>query len=229
MKDLFGTLLFISLIFLIIGLISPNISLFWLKSQRTRKKSLLIYLGGFIVFLICFGQFVETSNETISNSKSIAETSENVSKKTNDLKSETDTSNQRSQQNSNTEEETVQKEEKLADNDQWSQITSSNQIQGDWLQICWYYPNDVNRNYVENGDSEQKKLSLKKGVYQTSYPNGTGDNPKFAYSLKSNELIVTTQTKLASEIYRYQIKVNSEKKLLYLKEKDGLVQIFEKV
>lgn len=40
---------------LVIGFISPNISLFWYRHERTRKKSAQVYGLFLITFIIIFG------------------------------------------------------------------------------------------------------------------------------------------------------------------------------
>jgi len=56
-------------VLLILGLINPNISLFWLKINRTRKKSTIIYLLAFLVFGIA-GTSTE-DNSAIENPKQV--------------------------------------------------------------------------------------------------------------------------------------------------------------
>jgi len=55
MENLFMLLLLISLVFLIIGFFNPNVSLFWYRKERTRKRSLLIYGLSVIAFFVLFG------------------------------------------------------------------------------------------------------------------------------------------------------------------------------
>mgnify|MGYP000891188284 CR=1 FL=1 len=64
MENLFAPLFFISLIFLVIGLFKPSASLFWLKSNPTRKKSTLFYFG---LIILSFVLFVFTSDRNRSN------------------------------------------------------------------------------------------------------------------------------------------------------------------
>ncbi|MBK8586839.1 MAG: hypothetical protein IPN88_16000 [Bacteroidetes bacterium] len=68
------TLLFIlqifSIVFLLLGLIWPQRSLFWYKGKRTRIKSTLIYFASSVVFFILFGLYegAQISNfDKISN------------------------------------------------------------------------------------------------------------------------------------------------------------------
>lgn len=59
MQDVAGTLLLLGLLFLVIGLISPKKSLFWMKENPTRKKSALIYGGLVVLSFILFGTTVD--------------------------------------------------------------------------------------------------------------------------------------------------------------------------
>jgi hypothetical protein len=79
MQDVAGTLLLVGLLFLVIGLISPKKSLFWMKENPTRKKSALIYGGLVVLSFILFGTTVDakkgqdtasaTSTATVSSDK----------------------------------------------------------------------------------------------------------------------------------------------------------------
>jgi len=56
---LFENILFLIIVacglLLLIGFISPKISLFWYRQERTRKKSLQVYGLFLITFIIIFG------------------------------------------------------------------------------------------------------------------------------------------------------------------------------
>lgn len=55
MESLIALLFLASMVLLIIGLISPNKSLFWYKNERTKKKSALIYGVLMLAFIILAG------------------------------------------------------------------------------------------------------------------------------------------------------------------------------
>jgi len=57
MGILLALLAIISAALFVLGLFKPNKSLFWLKSNRTRLKSSLIYVGLFLLFVIIGSQF----------------------------------------------------------------------------------------------------------------------------------------------------------------------------
>lgn len=61
MESLFALLVLASLILFLIGIFSPETSLFWDKKQRTRKKSALIYGGLLFLFFILFGSVIDKS------------------------------------------------------------------------------------------------------------------------------------------------------------------------
>jgi len=73
MDGLFAFLFLISLIFLIIGLVSPKASLFWNKNVRTRKKSSMIYGGLTLLFLILFAATSDTKKTANSKDSTTAE------------------------------------------------------------------------------------------------------------------------------------------------------------
>lgn len=55
MGDILVLLILANLVMLVIGFISPKTSLFWLKDERTRKKSAQVYGMFIITFVIIFG------------------------------------------------------------------------------------------------------------------------------------------------------------------------------
>ncbi|MFA6056648.1 MAG: hypothetical protein WC756_00510 [Taibaiella sp.] len=61
MQNLFALLLLTSIVFLVIGFFNPSASLFWYKSQRTKKKSTLVYGGFIILFFILTGTSSDTT------------------------------------------------------------------------------------------------------------------------------------------------------------------------
>lgn len=72
MQDIAGTLLLIGLLFLVIGLISPKKSLFWMKENPTRKKSALIYGGVVVLSFILFGTTVDAKKAQDQDTASAA-------------------------------------------------------------------------------------------------------------------------------------------------------------
>jgi small neutral amino acid transporter SnatA (MarC family) len=69
MDTFFALLTFASFIFLLIGIISPKASLFWLKGARNRTKSILIYrlaLTGKIITVVANAIYLIMSIWTIS-------------------------------------------------------------------------------------------------------------------------------------------------------------------
>lgn len=62
MESLLSLVFLATLILFIIGLFNPNKSLFWDKTERTKKKSSLIYGGLAILTLIAFGKIDKTKN-----------------------------------------------------------------------------------------------------------------------------------------------------------------------
>ena len=98
----------------------------------------------------------------------------------------------------------------------WSSNFSQSELQGKWLQVLWFNPQNASEKiYYKDGDEEQKTLSLTSKTYQTSTETG-GTNPEFKYQIKNNKMIVTTKSKLASVIYNYSIELSKDKKLLKL-------------
>lgn len=73
MQDVAGTLLLVGLLFLIIGLISPKKSLFWMKENPTRKKSALIYGGVVVLAFILFGTTAEAQKDRAARAAARAE------------------------------------------------------------------------------------------------------------------------------------------------------------
>ncbi|WP_192820615.1 hypothetical protein [Rufibacter sp. LB8] len=78
MEDLFGVLFVVFVIFLIIGLISPNKGLFWLKKNRSRKAVLKFYGLGAIIAFFGFGIFSPNPNK--DEEISIENVTENAAK-----------------------------------------------------------------------------------------------------------------------------------------------------
>jgi len=62
METLFVLLVLASFTFLVIGIFKPKTSLFWDKTNQTRKKSALVYGGLTILFFILFGVTTDKSN-----------------------------------------------------------------------------------------------------------------------------------------------------------------------
>lgn len=69
MANLFVLLALASLLLLVVGLISPTLSLFWYKQERTRKKSALIYSLLFIASFILFGVTSDRKGSSSNKSK----------------------------------------------------------------------------------------------------------------------------------------------------------------
>lgn len=67
MNTLLALLSFSFFTLLIIGLVSPKLSLFWSKGERTRRKSLLINGLGFVLSFVTFGAAVSPAD--LQNSK----------------------------------------------------------------------------------------------------------------------------------------------------------------
>jgi len=67
MNTIFGLLLLASLVFLIIGLINPNLSLFWFKKQKTRAASSIIFGVSLVISFILFTLTTATSTKTASS------------------------------------------------------------------------------------------------------------------------------------------------------------------
>lgn len=65
MQDIFGFLLLTCIILLVLGLIKPDISLFWYKGQKVRKNVLLFYGIGLVASFIGFGVFSPTESDDI--------------------------------------------------------------------------------------------------------------------------------------------------------------------
>lgn len=102
------------------------------------------------------------------------------------------------------------------DDIEWSLNFSKSEIQGNWLQVLWYDPqNNSDKTYYKDGDDEQRTLVLTENSYQTSTEIG-GANPKFNCEIKNGRLIVTTNSKLASEVFNYKIELSKDKKILKL-------------
>ncbi|MEX2590453.1 MAG: hypothetical protein WD334_09640 [Chitinophagales bacterium] len=55
MDYFFLTLIFLSFIGLVVGLIKPDIALFWVNTKKTRAKAFFIYFGILLVLLMIFG------------------------------------------------------------------------------------------------------------------------------------------------------------------------------
>ncbi|MGE0637372.1 MAG: hypothetical protein AB7G44_15460 [Bacteroidia bacterium] len=58
MESILVLLMLVNLIMLVIGFISPQLSLFWYKGKRTRKKSAELYGLFLTTFIIIFGLLV---------------------------------------------------------------------------------------------------------------------------------------------------------------------------
>nr|WP_321232360.1 hypothetical protein [uncultured Psychroserpens sp.] len=111
----------------------------------------------------------------------------------------------------------------------WNSDFNKSEILGSWMLEQYFYETDKsNVTNTEDGNSEQKKLTLTNSKYQTSYPFGIGDNSPLNYTLTKNYLSVKTEN-LKTEIYGYRLHLSDDKKMLLLKEKSGLNQIFHKV
>jgi hypothetical protein len=82
MQDIAGTLLLIGLLFLVIGLISPKKSLFWMKENPTRKKSALIYGGVVVLSFILFGTTVDAKKAQDQDTASAAPNGATTTEKT---------------------------------------------------------------------------------------------------------------------------------------------------
>lgn len=210
MNDLFGLLVLTCLILLIIGFINPKTSLFWYKKKRTKKISSIVYSIGLIVFFIGFGL---TSNKT--KEESTIQTSSAVNDKEKDeVKKETEKI----------------KEKKESEKPNWSNNIRKKDIIGSWYQIKYFFePDEMNSGVTElkDGDVEQKMMTITASKYATSFPYGSGDNQSWDYLLNENYLSVyTPNTK--QEIYGYEVKINDEKNMLFLKENSGLVQIYKR-
>ncbi|GAA4367667.1 hypothetical protein GCM10023185_39780 [Hymenobacter saemangeumensis] len=63
MEKLFGLMLLLSVFLLVVGVFSPQKSLFWLPTTPTRFKSSVLYLGLSMVFFLLFGLALEVSTE----------------------------------------------------------------------------------------------------------------------------------------------------------------------
>jgi hypothetical protein len=83
MDNLFLLIFLASFIFLIVGIFSPDKSLFWYKQERTKKKSATIY-G--IILILSFILFGITTDKSKSRSPS---SSNNINSKNEKVKSET--------------------------------------------------------------------------------------------------------------------------------------------
>lgn len=110
----------------------------------------------------------------------------------------------------------------------WNSKFEKSDIIGDWMQIQYYYSNDKSDiTNIPEKDKEQKQLTLTSTKYKTSYPYGSGDNNPWIYKFSGNYLSVQTAN-TNQEIYGFTIKLADDKSKLLLKEKSGLIQIFEK-
>lgn len=111
----------------------------------------------------------------------------------------------------------------------WSSKIELSDILGSWSQLKYYNtynPNDVT--VIKEASEEQKILVLSKSKYQTSYPFGSGDNPKFDYILKGDELFVVS-SKQKLKIYEFKVSINDSKDKLRLEEISGLVQVYKRI
>lgn len=90
MDNLFALLILASIIFLVIGLFSPDKSLFWYKQERTKKKSATIYGIVLIVSFILFGATVDKSktSSTSSNEKESSKSQQAKSEATEKISTE---------------------------------------------------------------------------------------------------------------------------------------------
>lgn len=71
MENVYGLLFLVSSLLLVIGLFSPNTSLFWLKQNRTRGKSALIYGCAFIAFTFLFSTTDYAKSEEVKQKNSM--------------------------------------------------------------------------------------------------------------------------------------------------------------
>lgn len=76
MESLLSLLFLATLILFIIGLFNPNKSLFWDKTERTKKKSSLIYGGLAILTLIAFGKIDKTEHYGVEQNSTYNSTQE---------------------------------------------------------------------------------------------------------------------------------------------------------
>ncbi len=111
---------------------------------------------------------------------------------------------------------------------EWLSEFESAEVNGSWFEIVNFEEsNSYNKNYFEDGNNEQKKMTITNKTYQTSYPFGTGDNPVFGCKTENGYLIVSTIGEISSEIYKYKVELSQDKKLLKL-TLDGLIQVFKR-
>lgn len=108
----------------------------------------------------------------------------------------------------------------------WNSEFSKNEVLGKWLLERYYYENKK-ATYLTDGDEEQKQLSLTRSRYQTSYPNGSGENMAYDYTFNGNYMSVVIG-KQKTEIYGFQVYLSEDKSMLFFKGKDGLFQVFKR-
>lgn len=120
----------------------------------------------------------------------------------------------------------AKKTEPNLDEVEWLNEFENSEIKGKWFEVI-NIDDSNNKNYFEDGNSEQKKMTITNNTYQTSYPFGSGDNPVYRYRLENGYLIVSTTSKISSEIYKYEIELSQDKKFLKL-TLDGIIQIFKR-
>lgn len=204
---------FAGFFFFILGLILlPPISMKIQESFKTFRNKTMRY-SIYVVLFILAGSFMDTNKiGSKQNNNNVAEQENRID--LNSKKTETQNSSKKTE---------PRKEIVL-----WKSDLDKSEILGIWLQEKYYYEdNKSDATILKDGNSEQKQLTLTKSKYLTSYPFGTGDNTPFDYTLTKNYLSVVTG-KLKTEIYGYRVHLSEDKKMLLLKEKSGLMQVFKR-
>jgi hypothetical protein len=72
LENVYATLVLISFVLFLVGVVSPKKSLFWDKKAPTRKKSALIYGGGLFLSLVLLGSSVDPKKNLKGNTASAA-------------------------------------------------------------------------------------------------------------------------------------------------------------
>ncbi len=215
------------ILFLIAGafLIPPLFKLLNKKEIISRPIKILI---PFFAVLIAFAFVGMNTSDTTQN---ISQIPQEI--KSNDNKIETVSKSVKENEPKRINEENLRVynadgKEVVSDNVNWNSKFEKSDIIGDWMQIQYYYSDDkADVTNIPDKDKEQKQLTLTSTKYKTSYPFGSWDNNPWDYKFSGDYLSVHTAN-TNQEIYGFTVKLADDKSKLLLKEKSGLIQIFEK-